>query len=126
MASYSSDHIVKVSTNLSELIVHCKFKNNNCHEIGGFHLFFHHKFGVCYTFRTHNAKLFETSTGPDSGLSLILKGNHMINPVYDTVSNIANAASLKVTIHEAGTLPPILRNGIDIMPGTSTNTVRPP
>ncbi len=121
VASNTLDNLSKVLTNISELIVDCKFLDKKCHEKGEFKIFFHHIYGACYTFQPYNAQLSATNTGPDSGLSLILKGNHIASPVYDMVSNVANAASLKITVHEKGTLPPILRNGIDILPGTSTN-----
>ncbi len=120
-SSLNFNGILKLSTSLTELIVDCKFGNKNCSGIVEFIPFFHHVFGICYTLRINTTIIGPVSKGPEDGLSLILKSNHMANFAYNMVSKVANVDSLKVTIHQKETLPPVLSNGIDILPGTSTN-----
>ncbi len=112
--------IPKISTALNELIVDCKYQNINCFKPGQFHLYIHHSFGSCFTFRFGD-NVPEIRPGIEEGLSLILKGNQHANFAYDMMSKTANVNGIKVAIHEKGTLPPVLRNAIDIAPGTSTN-----
>ena len=119
-SNIEKDIIPKLSTSLSELIVDCKFQRINCSELGQFHRHVHHIFGSCFTFRFGD-NLPEIKPGPEEGLSFILKGNQHTNFAYDMMSKTANVNGIKVAIHEQGTLPPVLRNAIDIAPGTSTN-----
>ncbi len=112
---------IKLSTSIDELVVHCLFQNFNCFDVGRFHLYFHNIFGSCYTFRIDKNKFPELKAGPEDGLSIILKGNHQTNFAYDMVNKVTNINGIKVIVHERRTLPAILRNAIDIAPGTSTN-----
>ena len=120
-ANLGYEKAAKISTVSDELVVHCKFQNKNCSHFGKFVLYFHHIFGSCYTFSMDKERIPEIKPGPEEGLSLILKANQQINMIYDLASKVTSVSGLKVVIHERGTIPPILRNAIDVAPGTSTN-----
>ena len=41
--------------------------------------------------------------------------------MYDTFANIGNTHGLRIVVHEPGTIPEVVDDGIDIKPGHSTS-----
>ncbi len=119
-----NDTLLKLGISKEEFILHCTFRDQACSEVGNFTIFHHYQYFNCYTFRinlTQDAEKNAVDTGPENGLSIILKGNNHANFLYDTQTKSANVNGLRIVVHERGTLPPILDRGIDIQPGFSTN-----
>ncbi len=119
-----NDMILKVGISKDEFILHCTFKDRACSEVGYFLLYQHYQYFNCYTFRfnlSQDAEKNAIDTGPENGLSIMLKGSNHVNFLYDRQTKSTNVNGLRIVIHERGTLPPILDRGIDIQPGFSTN-----
>ena len=123
LASFNKVDLVKVGITLNELVVHCQFKDEDCYHVGEFNLFPHHQYINCYTFR-YNSNNKTTSNivhGLEHGLTMILKTNLLSNFLYDPYTKSGNINGLRVVVHEKGTMPPLLDQGIDLQPGQSTN-----
>lgn len=116
--------IPKFGVKASDLILGCKFGVHEC-TADDFESFLHPSYLNCYTFKgtvKKGKKVRIQNTGPQAGLSLILKAqDNAINPYFDFVSNTANTRTLRIAIHEPGTPSGISDIGIDILPGKSTS-----
>ncbi len=101
-----------------DFIVHCKFGIENCYNYFTIHP--HHTFGNCFTFRVpENAKPIP---GIARGLSLILKSHDIpTSAVYDAQTNIDGTKSIRIVIHEPYTIPDMVNNAMEIIPGYSTS-----
>ena len=106
---------------MDELIVHCTFQGRPCEQFGEFSLFTHFHLGNCYTYRFNPRNGSKALSGPSNGLSLILRFGHTLNVMYDSSDSMVSVNGLKIVIHERGTVPLVMSNGIDIQPGYSTN-----
>ncbi len=122
-ALLTNSTIDKVGISKDELIVDCIFQDRLCSQDGYFMVYHHYLFFNCYTFRLNISPDVHTkiNTGPENGLSLILKGNNMANFVYDPRSRVGNVNGIRVAVHEQGSMPPLLQQGFFIQPGTSTD-----
>ena len=104
----------------------CKFGIHNC-TVDNFELFVHPLYLNCYTFKgikldDKGTKAKVRNTGPQNGLSLILKAQDTsINPYFDSISHTVNTKTLRIAIHEPGTPSGISESGIDMLPGKSTS-----
>ncbi len=106
-----------------DLVINCTFHMKLCELYGTFIRFVHPHVSNCYTFRykLKNKHKQNISTGPNNGLSLILKGSNPMSLIYDKTVNVGNVNGLKVIIHEQESMPFVIDNAIDIQPGQSTN-----
>ncbi len=101
-----------------DFIVDCKFRHRDC--LNNFSLLQDFRFLNCYTFRTTGN--FKMKKGPEQGLSLILKGTDIpAQAYYNIASNIANTKGIRVVIHEPDTIPDMITDAFEIMPGHSTS-----
>jgi acid-sensing ion channel 2 len=105
------------------LILSCTFDTQPCNETN-FMYYPTPNFFNCYTFQT--LQDWGRTTGPNAGLSMVLyleaydKGL-AIDATYFTLSNIGNAAGVRVNIHAPNTRPSPIDQGFDIPPGFSAN-----
>ncbi len=112
-------HIRKdIGHTLDNIVLYCKFYSQKCDE--NFTLLQSPKYFNCYTFQ--NSDIEMKSVGVENGLSLILKGEEIsTDHGYNTISNNGNTKSLRVAIHEPNTLPNLLDNSLELVPGYSTS-----
>ena len=122
-ALLTNSTIDKVGISKDELIVGCIFQDMLCSQVGYFTVYRHYLFFNCFTFRLNINSDVETKikTGPENGLSLILKGNNMANFLYDPKSTVGNVNGIRIAIHERSSMPPLMQQGFFIQPGTSTD-----
>ncbi len=123
-ATLPRDLQFNIGLRLDDFVLNCKFQGVNCSEVGEFILYKHFIHYNCYTFRYFDSvgnEKVDILSGPQNGLSIILVGNRLPMTFYDHDNNIANVLGLRIAVHEEGTIPPILNNGIDIHPGQSTS-----
>ncbi len=106
---------------LNEVVVHCTFHGRPCFHFGNFVTFHHDQSYNCYTFRYNNTANRTVSSGPYSGLSLILKETNPLKSTYDTTQPTANTEGLKIVIHTRDTIPFLMDKGISVHPGKSTD-----
>ncbi len=101
-----------------DFIVDCKFHGKDC--LNDFTLLQDFRFLNCYTFKAPaNYKL---EKGPEEGLSVVLKGPDIsTQQYYNPNSNIANTKGIRAIIHEPYTIPNLVTDAFEIMPGQSTN-----
>ena len=113
---------------LEDLLLRCTFPNEPC-DYSNFTFYENPSYFNCYTFNGGNVSannLIAKSTGPSQGLSLIFylesdNGDDLYNGTYHTLSNIGNAAGLRLVVHPPNTLPTPVSTGIDIPPGYSSS-----
>lgn len=124
-----------VGHSYDEMIVSCRFNNQDC-GADNFTLFFDGKdYYNCYTFTSRNGgnkshimseELNMTEDGPHHGLSLILSVNSQKSQpgtygIYDLKNPVAYGSGMRVQIHASNTLPTPAHNGFDVPPGYSTS-----
>ena len=117
-----------VGHNPVNFILGCTFGIGKC-NIWNFTYFQSPTYYNCYTFNGGDKggeNLVSVTTGPQSGLSLILyletdNGESFYNGTYHTLSNVGNAAGVRVMVHSQNTRPSPMDQGIDIPPGYSAN-----
>ena len=122
------DEALEVGHKLSDFVLRCTFAGEDCFA-ENFTLYQSPTYFNCYTFNGGNIsinKLIAKTTGPQQGLSLVLylevdNGDSLYNGTYHTLSNIGNAAGVRVVIHSPDSLPTPVDTGFDIPPGYSTS-----
>lgn len=131
----TDEEATQVGHQLEDFVVRCSFGYDECDMENSFTLFTSPTYYNCYTFNamindhTHEQRqqIEAKATGPQQGLSLILylendsDDEAMHDATYHTISNVGNAAGVRVVVHEYGTLPFPVDQGIDIPPGFSTS-----
>nr|Q25011.1 RecName: Full=FMRFamide-activated amiloride-sensitive sodium channel; AltName: Full=FANACH [Cornu aspersum]CAA63084.1 FMRFamide-activated amiloride-sensitive sodium channel [Cornu aspersum]prf//2202327A FMRFamide-gated Na channel [Cornu aspersum] len=114
----------KLSHNLEDMLMHCRFNRELCH-VSNFSTFFDGNYFNCFTFNS-GQRLQMHATGPENGLSLIfsvekddpLPGTY---GVYNFDNNILHSAGVRVVVHAPGSMPSPVDHGIDIPPGYSSS-----
>ncbi len=102
-----------------DFIVNCKFQDKNCYDYFTIHP--HHTFGNCFTFQVPKNVL--PIPGIERGLSLILKSHDvMTTAVYNAQTNIDGTNSIRLVLHEENTVPDMVNDAMEIVPGFSTST----
>ena len=112
-----------------DFLLGCTFGIQHCNYKDNFTYFQNPNYYNCYTFNggnTSRENLVSTTAGPQSGLSLILytesdNGDDLYNGTYHTMSNILNAAGIRVVVHAPDTRPSPTERGFDIPPGYSAS-----
>ena len=122
------DESIEIGHQLKDLLVSCTFGGTWCGAVN-FTYFQSPTYYNCYTFNGGNVsddKLIARSSGPKEGLSLILylesdNGDNLYNGSYHTLSNVGNAAGVRVVIHRTNSRPSPIDHGQDIPPGFSSS-----
>ena len=110
-----------IAAKFEDLFINCTFQGKECNK-SDFQLFVHPSLMFCYTFIGARQSDSTDNYGPQSGLSIIMKGQDgKVFPVYDRYSNTGNVKGLVVSIDEPQTPPKLLHGHKEIMPGTSTS-----
>ena len=103
------------------LILDCVYKGMKC-DVEHFKHYLHPTFLNCFTFHPNTtSERSEILTGPQNGLSLILRSEPSPLSGYDEVDLTGNTDSIRVAIHPPNTVPFLKNNGIDLEPGKSTS-----
>ena len=110
-----------------DFILGCTYGHYNC-DLGSFVHFENANYFNCYTFNSKhgNDALKAKSSGPLEGLSMILylendNGDNLADTTYHTLSNIGNAAGVRLIVHNPGSRASPVDHGLDIPPGFSAN-----
>ena len=112
------DILYDIGLSKSDFIVDCKFQGEDC--LNDLILLQDFHFLNCYTFKAPTN--YRRKKGPEEGLSMILKGNDISNQQYYIPdSNIANTKGIRAIIHEPYTIPNLVSDAFEILPGQSTN-----
>ncbi|CAG5119243.1 unnamed protein product [Candidula unifasciata] len=121
------DDAKRVSHDLEDMLIHCRFNKENC-SVLNFTTFFDGNYFNCFTFNGGNSKdqLQMHATGPENGLSLIVsveKDDPMLGTygVYNFDNNILHSAGVRVVVHAPGSMPSPVDHGFDIPPGYSSS-----
>ncbi len=102
----------------NDLILGCRFQEKLCDN--SFQFLLSPEFINCYTF-TAMESINPYPVGVEQGLSLILKEDEFVWVVeYTNTSNIQSTTGLRLTIHEPYTIPNLVDNSIEMVPGHST------
>ena len=132
----TGEEAVQVGHRLDDFVIRCSFGYEECNISESFVLFRSPTYYNCYTFNslvsgnesnTSRPQIDAKATGPQQGLSIILylendnADDLLESTTYHTISNVGNAAGVRVIVHEYGTLPFPVDEGIDIPPGFSTS-----
>ncbi len=108
---------------IDEILVHCGYKDQGC-GFDNFTMYAHPVMLNCFTFKhTHNTNDKENTVGGEHGLTLLLRSQSYseYRSTYDTYSSMGNTRSLKVSLHEPGTMPNLDEGLFEIAPGRSTS-----
>ncbi len=101
-----------------DFIALCKFKGKNCYDYFTIHP--HHTFGNCFTFKV--PKNVIPTPHIERGLSLMLKSHDvMTTAVYNAQTNIDGTNSIRLVLHEENTVPDMINEAMEIVPGHSTS-----
>ena len=108
---------LELSHTQDELIIACRFNMMECDD--AFKLLLSPTFINCYTYVGLETKPYPV--GAENGLSLILKEDELSwNSVYASASTIKNSKGLRITMHEPHTIPNLIDDSIELVPGHST------
>ncbi len=120
-ANVDRNQLKSVGVKPDGMILDCTYKGKNC-SVEKFKHYLHPTFLNCYTFHPdETSKSSEILTGPQHGLSLILRSEASPLPGYDKVDLSGNTDSIRVAIHPPNTVPFLRNEGIDLEPGKSTS-----
>ncbi|XP_059143116.1 FMRFamide-activated amiloride-sensitive sodium channel-like isoform X2 [Physella acuta] len=121
------DEAKKISHDLGDLLIHCRFNRELC-SVQNFTSFFDGNYFNCFTFNGGQLKdkLQMHSTGPENGLSMIIsveKDDPIPGTygVYNFENNIMHSAGIRVVVHAPGSMPSPVDHGFDIPPGYSSS-----
>ncbi|XP_059143117.1 FMRFamide-activated amiloride-sensitive sodium channel-like [Physella acuta] len=121
------DEAKKISHDLGDLLIHCRFNRELC-SVQNFTSFFDGNYFNCFTFNGGQLKdkLQMHSTGPENGLSLVIsveKDDPIPGTygVYNFENNIMHSAGIRVVVHAPGSMPSPVDHGFDIPPGYSSS-----
>ncbi len=110
--------LYEIGVSKDDFIVNCKFQGEDC--LNDFTLLQDFRFLNCYTFKAPASH--KLRKGPEEGFSVVLKGADISNQqYYNPNSNIANTKGIRAIIHEPYTIPNLVSDAFEIMPGQSTN-----
>lgn len=107
----------------NDFILGCLMSYQTC-NMSDFKLVQNPHYFNCYTFTGEQSVSAAVRPGPLQGLSLILyleayNGDHQ--DIYNNLSPVEETVGLRVIIHEPGTMPDPIIQGLDVTPGTSTS-----
>lgn len=122
------DEAIVIGQQISDFLIRCTYPDEICSQ-SNFSFYQNPTYFNCFTFNGGNLSdddLITKTTGPQKGLSMILylesdNGDMLYNGTYHTLSNIGNAAGIRVVIHPPDSLPTPVDNGFDVPPGTSSS-----
>ena len=108
----------ELSHKQNDIIIACRFHSMMlCDD--AFKLLLSPTFINCYTYVGSETKPYPV--GVENGLSLILKEDELSwNKFYTDASNIQNTKGLRISIHEPYTIPNLIDDSIELVPGYST------
>ncbi len=107
-----------LSQQQNDITLGCRFQGKACNN--SFKLLLSPQFINCFTF-TGMESITPYPVGVENGLSLILKEDEIVwYEEYSDTSNIQSATGLRLTIHEPYTIPNLVDNSIELVPGHST------
>ncbi len=119
------EDIARVSHQLKDLVLQCKFMGGPCNMSGFTHMMTGTQYN-CYTFHGSQFSTDFLTAGGERGLSLLLyleatNGTVPGVGIYDEFTNVGNGLGVRVLVHPPGTLPAMHVEGFDVQPGHSTS-----
>ena len=110
---------------LEDLVMFCRYRGVDCDYEQDFTRFVSPTFFNCYTY---NVPENIVDTGPDKGLTMVLFLEIKLTDFdrqfdFTRDSHVEQTLGARVEIHEKGTLPNPLLNGINVQPGHHTDLV---
>ncbi len=120
-ANVQNDERGSLGVKSNGLILRCTYKGEICNP-EDFKHYLHPTFINCYTFKPNrSSENSEILTGPQHGLSLILRSEASSLTEYNLVDHTDNTDSIRVSIHSPNTVPLLKNDGINLEPGKSTS-----
>ncbi|KAJ8029869.1 Amiloride-sensitive sodium channel subunit gamma-2 [Holothuria leucospilota] len=117
VASVPYDEREALGHDIWDMLLSCSWKGLTCSPHNFTH-FFNYKHGNCYTFNSgiNGSAEISSKSGPLYGLSL-----ELFLEQWEYISDVQQAAGMRVSIHDQGTMPFPENNGISIEPGTEAS-----